>query len=109
MSSWETPNTTAPIFDQTQAPAHIAQGSCVEYNTKSGRYRPYPEETYFNVSSSTCLMDEPEVLTRLPADAMTISRFPMRSVMAAQMELSPRSRARFASAIASFMNFVFGL
>ena len=27
-------------FDQTQAPAHMAQGSCVEYNTKSGRYRP---------------------------------------------------------------------
>src|SRR6266704_144127 len=37
MSSWETPNTTAPTFDQTQAPAHIAHGSWVEYKTKSGR------------------------------------------------------------------------
>ena len=46
MSSWETPNTTAPIFDQTQAPAHIAQGSCVEYKTKSGRYRPQAEQFY---------------------------------------------------------------
>jgi hypothetical protein len=31
------------------------------------------EEIYFNVSSSTCLMDEVEVFTRLPAGAITTS------------------------------------
>jgi len=32
------------------------------------------------------LMDEPEVFTRLPADAITTSRFPITRVMTAPME-----------------------